>query len=158
MKAGRPSGSPVEDARLVRCAVFWRGRLTLLSEDRTPAARYRLWVQFEPLSLSFDTVSSTLFVGGSIDEMSADKLRDALNRCMGETTPTLTVDLTDVSFLTSVGIGVLAAAVHRGADLGCTVEAVAEAGSIPERVLAICGLPHTIKVDGSSGQAPSRLP
>ena len=100
-------------------------------------------VQFEPLSLSFDTVSSTLFVGGSVDEMSADKLRDALNRCLGETASTLTVDLTDVSFLTSVGIGVLAAAVHRGADLGATVEVVAKAGSIPERVLAICGLPHT---------------
>ncbi len=107
-------------------------------------------MQFEPLSLSFDTVSSTLFVGGSVDEMSADKLRDALNRCMGETAPILTVDLSKVSFLTSVGIGVLAAAMHRGADLGSTVEVVARAGSIPDKVLAICGLPHTTRPDDES--------
>lgn len=123
--------------------MFWPSLLTLLNEDGTRAARYCLKVQFEPLLLSFDAVSSTLFVGGSVDEMSADTLRSALNRCLGETASTLTVDLTNVSFLTSVGIGVLAAAVHRGADLGATVVVVAKAGSIAERVLAICGLPHT---------------
>ena len=104
-------------------------------------------MEFEPISLSFDTATCTLFVGGSVDEMSAGKLRDALDRCMDETTPTLTVDLTDVSFLTSVGIGVLAAAQHRGADLGSAVEVVTEAGSIPDRVLAICGLPYSVRRD-----------
>ena len=107
-------------------------------------------MQFDPLSLSFDTATCTLYVAGSVDEMSAEMLRDALHRCLDQTTSPLTVDLTDVSFLTSVGLGVLAAAMRRAAEAGSAVELVAKAGSIAEKVLAICGLSHTIGASAAS--------
>ena len=100
-------------------------------------------MHFEPLGCSFDTASSTLFVRGCIDELNVDELRTAIASCSRDNTEDLTVDLSEVAFLPSVGLGVLAVALRRADENGRTFDLIASDGSLAQRVLAISGLPYT---------------
>lgn len=95
-----------------------------------------------PLTTSYDDATSTLLVSGSVDELSGVALRDALQRCSAGFTREMSVDLTDVDFLPSLGVGVLAIAMRTAEENGSRLTLVAAADTIAHQVLTICGLPH----------------
>ena len=79
---------------------------------------------------------------GSVDETSAEEFRSAIDESTGHYTRDLTIDLGDVDFLPSMGIGVLAGALREAERQGRRLELVAPATSIAGRVLRICGVPY----------------
>jgi anti-anti-sigma factor len=99
-------------------------------------------VEERPLTTSYDDASRTLFVSGSIDELSGGALRDAIDKHSASYTRQLSVDLTDVDFLPSLGVGVLAVAMRTTQENGATLELVAATGTVAQQVLNICGLPY----------------
>ena len=68
--------------------------------------------------------------------------REALEKHSEGFTRDLVVDLDDVDFLPSLGVGVLAVALRTAEERGSRLELVAAKGTIAEQVLHICGLPH----------------
>lgn len=85
---------------------------------------------------------TVLAVTGTVDTLTAPVLEDAITRTGGSRA--LVVDLTDVDFLSSVGMGVLAAA-H--ADLMPSVRfAVVADGPATSRPLTLIGLTDLIRV------------
>ncbi len=95
-----------------------------------------------PFAVNFDETSSVLTVSGEIDdEFRAQELRDAIAERSGGFTKRLVVDLSDVTYLPSVAVGVLAKA-QRQFDDESQLELVAAQGSIAQRVLVVCALPH----------------
>ncbi len=95
-----------------------------------------------PLSLSYDADDKTLLVGGFVDEMSGLALRDAIAKRSQDFTEALVVDLSDVDFLPSLGVGILAVAMRKAGEHGTTIELTAEQGTVAQQVLNICGLPY----------------
>lgn len=59
----------------------------------------------------------TLLVDGEIDVSNADQLRVALNQLLDDEVAHAMVDLTNVGYIDSTGIGVLMGAAHRAKDL-----------------------------------------
>lgn len=81
-------------------------------------------------------------VSGSVDELAGVALRDAIDKHSDSCTQPLTVDLTDVDFLPSLGVGVLAVAMRTAEEKGASIDLVAASGTIAQQVLNICGLPY----------------
>jgi anti-anti-sigma factor len=96
------------------------------------------------LTLTFESDSTprTLLVSGQVDEVSAPAFRDALDEHSEGFSRDLVVDVSDVDFLPSLGVAVLAVALRTARERGSVVELVATKGTIAEHVLEICGLPH----------------
>ena len=90
---------------------------------------------------AFDLEGRTLYVSGTIDELSAVHLRDDITKYSSDHTENLTVDLVDVDLLPSVGVGVLAVAIRQAEGNGAAIELVARKETIVQRVLNICGMP-----------------
>ena len=97
-----------------------------------------------PLTISVDPDTRTLYVSGEVDELSAIALREALEKHSNGFTDDLVVDLSDVDFLPSMGVGVLAVASRTAGERGSAIELVAVKGTIAQQVLHICGLPHRV--------------
>ena len=95
-----------------------------------------------PLTFTFDEGSRTLCVSGEVDELSGPVLREALQKHSEDYSKDLVVDLDDVDFLPSLGVGVLAVALRTAGERGSTLELIAAKGTIAQQVLNICGLPH----------------
>ena len=95
-----------------------------------------------PLTFSVDPDTGTLRVSGEVDELSGDAFREAIQKHSEDYTRDLVVDLGDVDFLPSLGVGVLAVAIRTAEERGSRIELVAGKGTIAEQVLHICGLPH----------------
>jgi anti-anti-sigma factor len=93
------------------------------------------------LTFDFDDANRTLFVTGSVDELSGVPLREAIGKYSGGQTQDLVVDLGEVDLLPSAGVGVLAVAMRQAEENGATIELVAKTDTIVQRVLNICGLP-----------------
>ena len=72
-------------------------------------------MDFRPASSTFDAEAQTLHVAGSIDELAVDDLRLAIYAATDHYTRDLTIDLSDVNFLPSMAIGVLASAMRQAA-------------------------------------------
>ncbi len=83
-------------------------------------------------------------VSGVIDETSTDALREAIRDCSAGYTEDLTIDLSDVDFLPSDGVGALAGVMKQAEEHGHSIELTVCQGSIIERVLTIVGLPHSV--------------
>lgn len=81
-------------------------------------------------------------MSGSVDEMSGVLLREAIDKHSDSCTQQISVDLTDVDFLPSLGVGVLAVAMRTAQENGAEIDLVAGPGTIAQQVLSICGLPH----------------
>lgn len=96
-----------------------------------------------PLEMTLEPESATLRVSGTVDELSAPPLRQALQKHSEDYTRDLVVDLDDVDFLPSLGVGVLAVAMRHAEEHGVAIRLRATEGTIAQRVLHICGLPHT---------------
>ena len=75
-------------------------------------------------------------VAGEVDVSNASQLRDALNAALENGATALEVDLTEVPYIDSTGIGVLVGAAHHASDAG-----VAYAVVNPQRnVLRVLGM------------------
>ena len=97
-----------------------------------------------PLTFTVDSDTRTLYVSGEVDELSAVRLREALDTHSNGFADDLVVDLSDVDFLPSMGVGVLAVAARNAEERGSKFELVAGKGTIAQQVLNICGLPHRV--------------
>lgn len=95
-----------------------------------------------PLTTSFDPDTRVLHVGGSVDEMTGPALREAIAKHSAAYTERLAVDLTDVDFLPSLGVGILAVSMRNAEENDTAVELVAQEGTIAQQVLNICGLSY----------------
>lgn len=84
-------------------------------------------------------------VAGEVDVSNADELRTALNEAMQAGATAIEVDVAQVSYIDSTGIGVLVGAAHRAADAGGTF-AVAHPQRNVERVLAMLGVSEELGV------------
>ena len=102
-------------------------------------------MDFRPLTFAYDVETSTLAVAGSVDEASGPALRQAIEKYSDDFAKDLVVDLGDVEFLPSLGIGILAVAMRSAAERSSTIELVAVEGTVAQRVLAISGMPHRLR-------------
>jgi anti-anti-sigma factor len=99
-------------------------------------------VDERPLTFSFEPDTRTLYVSGEVDELSGVAFRETLEKHSEGYTRALVVDLSDVDFLPSLGVGVLAVAMRNADENGGGIDLVAGKGTIAQQVLNICGLPH----------------
>jgi len=93
-----------------------------------------------PFSYDLSTAGQTLTLHGEVDEAAAIELRDLLAAVTADLVGELRINLTDVDFLPSVAIGVLAAARNVATKNNASVTFVAASGTISRRVLTICGI------------------
>lgn len=70
------------------------------------------------VSTSNTDTGSKISVAGEVDVSNASGLRDAIDAALDEKAPSIEVDLSQVSYIDSTGIGVLVGGVHRAADAG----------------------------------------
>lgn len=70
------------------------------------------------MSLSINTREDTarVLVEGEVDVSNADELRDAVDAALALDAPEVTVDLSQVPYIDSTGIGVLVGAAHRATE------------------------------------------
>lgn len=94
------------------------------------------------LALVFDEASHLLTVTGELDELTAAELRDAIRKHSGDYSHPVVVDLSGVEYLPSAAIGVLAKSMQEAEARGHAVELVALDGTVAQRVLQVCALPH----------------
>jgi anti-anti-sigma factor len=99
-------------------------------------------VDERPLTFSFEPETRTLFVSGEVDELSGIAFRETIEKHSEAFTRPVVIDLSDVDFLPSLGVGVLAVALRNADEKGTRMELVADKGTIAQQVLNICGLPH----------------
>jgi len=85
---------------------------------------------------------SRLTLRGELDEATTVELRELIGTATGALHQDLVIDLSGVDFLPSAAVGVLAKARATASGNGAELTFVAEEGSIAQRVLTICGLPH----------------
>lgn len=97
-----------------------------------------------PFSLDFDESSHVLTVIGELDEITSAMLRDAIQKHSHHYAASIVIDLAGVEYLPSVAIGVLATSMQSAASQGQSVELRAAEGSIAQRVLQVCALPHVV--------------
>ena len=83
-----------------------------------------------------------LVAHGDLDEGATVELRTLVSGVTDQLTTGLTIDLTDVDFLPSSAIGVLATAQTGARRNGATITFVAADGSVSQRVLTVCGLDY----------------
>ncbi len=92
-----------------------------------------------------------LAVAGEIDMATADELQEAISDAVTRAdTATVVVDLTDVSFCDSIGIGILVRAHVEAAQHGTVVQISNPQRQI-RRVLEITGVLDFLSADGPDG-------
>lgn len=96
----------------------------------------------EPFSVELDDSASSLVVVGEVDEPHAAALRDAIEHHSGSFSRDLVLDLSRVTYLPSVAVGVIATSRQKLQAAGAALELVASDGSIAQRVLTVCALPY----------------
>ena len=110
-----------------------------------PAGRgsgYSHAVDDQNYSSSFDEATSVLTVRGEVDEAAGVVLREELSKYSRDFERRVTVDLSEVEYLPSLAIGVLATARRTADRAGVGLGLRAVEGSLSQRVLSICGLDH----------------
>ena len=93
-----------------------------------------------------DETRRLLVAHGDLDEPATFELRETLARATDQLSADLTIDLTDVDFLPSSAIGVLATAQTGARRNGAAITFVAAEGSVSQRVLTVCGLDYAESV------------
>ena len=83
---------------------------------------------------------------GEVDVSCADQLRDAIDQALADVVGKVTVDLSQVPYIDSTGIGVLVGAVHRAQDAGKTLT-VAHPQRNVRRVLDMLAVSSELGVD-----------
>jgi anti-anti-sigma factor len=95
-----------------------------------------------PFAITFDAASDTLTITGDVDEHNAAVLREGIEKHSQMYSVGMAVDLSAVTYLPSAAVGVLVRAGQEFAAAGTTFELAAAAGTIAERVLTVCAMPH----------------
>lgn len=93
---------------------------------------------------SYDETTSTLALRGIIDELSIAEMESAITQATADHTRSATIDLSDVDFLPSIGLGVLAVAMRHGRTAGAELVLRTRRGTLSQRVLEISGLPFEL--------------
>jgi anti-sigma B factor antagonist len=88
---------------------------------------------------------SLVSVTGEVDVSNADELRCALSEAAHAGTGAVEVDLSNVSYIDSTGIGVLVGAAHRAADANVDFAVLHPQRNV-ERVLAMLGVSEELGV------------
>lgn len=94
-----------------------------------------------PLTTAFDEEVSLLTVAGDVDEESTPTLRQMIEDCSKQHTTNLEVDLSGVTYLPSVAIGVLVRAEQAMVAAGASLTLAARSGSLSHRVLTVSAMP-----------------
>ena len=110
------------------------------------------------MDLTFATSSAgawtVLSVEGELDLHTAPSLSERLLELGEVPSPRLAVDMTNVTFMDSSGLGVLVATLKRQRERGGELALVGTSGP-PLKVLTITGLDKVIPTVGSVGELPS---
>ena len=83
-----------------------------------------------------------LVAHGDLDEPATVELRDTIASSTEQLTTELTIELSDVDFLPSSAIGVLATSQAGARRNGAEITFVAQDGTVAQRVLRVCGLDY----------------
>lgn len=99
------------------------------------------------LNITFSQEADELLVkvAGEVDVSNASELRDAIDAKLPEATGELVVDLADVPYIDSTGIGVLVGAAHRAAERDVTL-VVARPQRNVARVLGLLGVGRDLNI------------
>ncbi len=95
-----------------------------------------------PFTFAFDGDTATLTVAGDVDEHNAAALREGIEKHSQMYSVGMVLDLSAVTYLPSTAVGVLVRAAQEFATAGTTFELAAATGTIAERVLTVCAMPH----------------
>lgn len=102
------------------------------------------------MNLSIDTQVSgdtrTVAVSGEVDVSCADELRRAVEEALAANPARLEVNLADVGYIDSTGIGVLVGASHRAEEAGCGFEVTHPQKNV-RRVLGLLGVERELHVE-----------
>lgn len=90
-------------------------------------------------------VESVVAVAGEVDVSNADEFRSALDECLERGVASLVVDLAEVPYIDSTGIGVLVGTAHRAQERGARLE-VARPQRNVERVLGLLGVSSDLNI------------
>ncbi len=93
-------------------------------------------------------VESVVLVDGEVDVSNADQLRTVLDGRVEDAPTELVVDLSNVPYIDSTGIGLLLGAAHRAAEKNVRFE-VANPQRNVERVLGLLGVSNDLNVRGA---------
>ena len=101
------------------------------------------------MNTTSDGTTTTIAVSGEIDVSNASELRDALDDALKAGADAVDVDLADVSYIDSTGIGVLVGAANRAAETGTTL-VVSRPQRNVRRVLDLLGVGDELNVRDDS--------
>ena len=87
-------------------------------------------------------------VSGEVDVSNAAALRDVLDEQLSSGEGTLAIDLADVPYIDSTGIGVLVGAAHRAKEAGRTLSVEHPQRNVA-RVLSLLGVGADLNVTGA---------
>jgi anti-anti-sigma factor len=104
-------------------------------------------VAARPFRYDLDRDHGVLALHGELDEPGSSELRDAIAEGTDGLTGSLAIDLSDVSFLPSPAIGVLATSQSGARNNGARITLVAPEGSVAARLLTICALDYVTALD-----------
>ena len=97
------------------------------------------------LSINTSVDAARVLVEGEVDVSNADELRNAVDAALALDEPEVTVDLSQVPYIDSTGIGVLVGAAHRAADAGKKL-VVASPQKNVARVLGLLGVADDLNI------------
>lgn len=88
-------------------------------------------------------------VEGEIDVSCASELRDAIDAALSEAVPGVEVDLSQVPYIDSTGIGVLVGAAHRALDQDARVTVVGAQRNV-SRIFGLLGIDRELGLTGAA--------
>jgi len=94
-----------------------------------------------------------LSIEGEVDLYSAPAVRDAALAAMDSGVDHLVLDLTDVPFMDSSGLGVIVACLKRLREMGGDLAVVSPPSSPSTKLLSLTGLDHSIATHATLDQA-----
>lgn len=97
------------------------------------------------MSLSVTVDNGVVRVTGEVDVSNADELRSALADELEAGAASVSVDLSEVPYIDSTGIGVLVGAAHHAAEKGVSFEVVRPQKNVA-RVLGLLGVSADLNV------------
>lgn len=101
------------------------------------------------LSTSIDAARATVHVAGEVDVSNAGMLRDAVDAAIGlPGVQALDVDMAEVPYIDSTGIGVLVGAAHKAHDAGLAFSVV-DAQDNVVRIMGLLGVNEVVDIRSS---------
>jgi anti-sigma B factor antagonist len=97
---------------------------------------------------------TVISVGGELDLYTAPQLQDVVTGVLEADGPRIAIDLTDVGFVDSSGLGVIVACMTGARDRGGDLALVAPPASSLTRLLTLIGLDTTISTHPSLDDLP----